>query len=109
MASPSIIHTKEASFDTDVINSDVPVLVDFWAVWCGPCKAIAPTLDAMADEYGTRLRIVKVDVDHNPGIASKFGVRNIPTLLVFKGGQVVGQQVGAANRKVLDALVAKAL
>ena len=109
MASDLITHTTDSSFDTDVVNSNVPVLVDFWATWCGPCRAIAPVLDQMAGAYEGQLSICKVDVDKNQAIAGRFGVRNIPTLLLFKGGQVVGQRVGALNRKALDEFVATAL
>jgi len=109
MPSDLITNTTDSNFDTDVVNSDVPVLVDFWAVWCGPCKAIAPVLDQMAGDYEGRLSICKVDVDSNQSVAGRFGVRNIPTLLLFKGGQVVGQRVGALNRKALDEFVATAL
>ena len=90
MGSDLITNTTDANFSGDVLNSDVPVLVDFWATWCGHCKAIAPVLDKMAGDYEGRLSICKVDVDHNQAIAGQFGVRNIPTLLLFKGGEVVG-------------------
>ncbi|MGB0640166.1 MAG: thioredoxin [Myxococcota bacterium] len=109
MASELVIHSTDATFDTDVVNSEIPVLVDFWATWCGPCKAIAPVLDQMANDYENKLSICKVDVDHNQSIAQRFGVRNIPTLLLFKGGQVIDQRVGALNRKDLDAFVSAAL
>jgi thioredoxin 1 len=109
MGSELITNTTDANFTGDVLNSDVPVLVDFWATWCGPCKAIAPVLDKMAGDYEGKLSICKVDVDHNQAIAGQFGVRNIPTLLLFKGGEVVGQRVGALNRKALDEFVSTAL
>ena len=109
MATDLITHTTDTDFDSDVVNSSLPVLVDFWATWCGPCRAIAPVLDQMAGEYANRLSICKVDVDKNQAIAQRFGVRNIPTLLLFKDGQVVGQRVGALNRKALDEFVATAL
>lgn len=104
----NIVNATDTSFDADVIKSDVPVLVDFWATWCVPCKAIAPTLEAIANDQAGKVKVVKVDIDNNPSIAMKYGVRSIPTVLMFKGGQVVGQQVGAANRRTYDALVAKA-
>ncbi len=109
MASEHVTHVTESSFQASVLDSEVPVLVDFWAVWCGPCKAIAPTLDKMAVDYGGRLRVAKVDVDKERGIAMKYAVRNIPTLLLFKGGQVVDQRVGALNRNALDEFVSKAM
>jgi thioredoxin 1 len=100
MASAHVVTTTDAKFNQDVLQSDVPVLVDFWATWCGPCKAIAPHLDALADANVGKLKVVKLDVQTNPGTANSFGVTNIPLLLVFKGGKVVGKQVGAGGGAV---------
>jgi thioredoxin 1 len=94
-------HVTDASFDSDVLQADVPVLIDFWAPWCGPCKAIAPVLDELAKDYAGRLKIVKMNVDDNQNTPSKFGVRSIPNLLLFKGGQVKEQIVGAVPKAVL--------
>jgi thioredoxin 1 len=105
----SAIHVSQDDFDAVVVKSDVPVLVDFWAVWCGPCKAIAPLVDAMAGEYDGRLKVVKVDVDSAPQVAMAYSVRSIPTLLLFSGGKVVGQRVGALSRDKLQAFVEEAL
>ena len=91
----------DASFKTDVLESDVPVLVDFWAEWCGPCKMIAPILSEIADEYAGKMKICKVDVDTNPETAAKFNVRGIPTLLVFKNGAVEATKVGALSKTQL--------
>ena len=107
--SVSLHEFTDQNFENDVEQSENPVLIDFWAVWCGPCKAIAPVLDQMAGDYEGRLSICKVDVDSNQAVAGRFNVRNIPTLLLFKDGQVVGQRVGALNRKALDEFVSTAL
>lgn len=99
--SEHIINTTDDNFKSDVLASDTPVLVDFWAGWCAPCKAIAPVLDELADEYAGKLKIVKVDVTTAEATAVNYNIRNIPALLLFKNGEVVAQQVGAAPRSKL--------
>ena len=105
MASESIVTLTEDNFEAEVINSDVPVLVDFWAEWCGPCKMIGPVLDQVASEIGDGAKIGKVNVDDNQALAGKYGVRSIPLLLFFKDGEIKDQVVGAGTPK--DALVEK--
>ncbi len=100
---------SDKSFDQEVLKSTTPVLVDFWATWCGPCKMIAPVLEQLATEREGQLKITKLDVDENPDLAVKFGVQSIPTLLVFKGGQVVGRIVGYQPKTKLVQLVDKAI
>ena len=107
--SDSVLHATDADFDSHVLQSDVPVLVDFWAPWCGPCKMIAPALDQLAGEYAGKAKVVKVDVDQNPATAMKFRVRSITMLLVFKDGQIHGQQIGAVGKAQLAQLIDKAL
>ena len=102
MASANVKELTDANFEAEVLKSDVPTLVDFWAVWCGPCKQIAPTVDALADEYKGRLKVGKLNIDQHQVVPQKYGIRSIPTLLVFKGGQVVGQIVGAVPRAKLE-------
>ena len=109
MASENIVHVGEADFQAKVLESDKPVLVDFWAVWCGPCKTIAPLLDEAADKYADQLQIAKVNVDDHPAIAQKYGVRGIPTLILWKGGEVVDQLVGAVPRGQIEGLIQKAI
>jgi thioredoxin 1 len=108
MASPNVVEVTDTNFESDVLKSPVPVLVDFWAVWCAPCRAIAPHVDAIAGEYAGKLRVGKMDIDSNPEVPSQFEVRSIPTLLLFKEGKVVGQLVGAVPRAKLDDFVKKA-
>lgn len=99
MPSENITHTTDADFKTDVLESEVPVLVDFWAVWCGPCRAIAPHLEALADELGDAIRIVKLNIDENQQTPMSYQIRSIPTLLLFKGGEVVDQMIGNPGSK----------
>jgi len=99
--SDNIVHTSDGSFEADVLQSDKPALVDFWAEWCGPCKMIAPLLDEAATEYGDRMSIVKLNVDENPNVAQKFGIRSIPTLILFKDGAVQAQKLGAMSKSQL--------
>lgn len=101
MSSDAIVHVTDASFAEDVLNSEVPVLVDFWAAWCGPCKMIAPILDDLAGQYQGKLQIAKMDVDANKDTPAKFGIRGIPTLILFRNGNVEATKVGALSRAQL--------
>lgn len=105
----SVIHAGDETFEKAVLESDVPVLVDFWAQWCGPCKAIAPVLDELSSDYAGKARIVKVDVDANPQLAAQFGIRSIPTLFVFKNGEKVDAAMGMQPKAQLAALLDKHL
>lgn len=96
-----VLHINDADFESVVVNSDIPVLLDFWAPWCGPCKMIAPVLDELAPEFAGKVKIVKMNVDDNQATPAQFGVRSIPTLLLLKNGQVVGTQVGALPKSQL--------
>jgi len=103
--SDQIIHTSDSTFEQDVLNADKPVLLDFWAEWCGPCKMIAPILDAIAEEYKDRLRVVKLNIDENPQTPPKYNIRGIPTLLLFRDGAVAAQQVGAVSKAQLQSFI----
>ncbi|MBE2896158.1 thioredoxin [Pasteurellaceae bacterium TAE3-ERU1] len=104
-----VLHVTDASFEKDVLQSDIPVVLDFWAPWCGPCKMIAPILDEIAAELGGKVKIAKINVDENQLVAAKFGVRSIPTLVIFKEGKAVNTQVGALPKTQLTALIEKSI
>jgi thioredoxin 1 len=107
--SEHIVHVTDASFDEEVLGAEVPVLVDFWAEWCGPCKMIAPVLSDLADEYAGKVKVCKVDVDANPDIPPKFGIRGIPTLILFKGGNAEATKVGALSKAQLSEFIEEAI
>ena len=109
MASEAIFEVTDGNFDQDVLKSDQPVLVDFWATWCGPCRAIAPIVDELATQYQGKVKVGKMDVDKNAATPQRYGVRGIPTLLVFKGGQVREQIVGYVSRDVIEKALDKNL
>ena len=105
MSSPSIQHVTDDSFEPEVLKSEVPVLVDYWAEWCGPCKSIAPILEDVAREYGGRLKVAKMNVDENQSMPARFGIRGIPTLMLFKNGNVEATRVGALSKSQLTAFL----
>ncbi|MFT6300015.1 MAG: thioredoxin 1 [Saprospiraceae bacterium] len=107
--SEHIVHVTDASFEDDVLNADVPVLLDFWAAWCGPCKMIAPMLDELSAEYAGRIKICKIDVDENSITPNKFNVRGIPTLIIFKDGNVETTKVGALSKAQLVEFIKESL
>jgi thioredoxin 1 len=107
--SENIKNVGDADFDSEVLKSSEPVLVDFWAEWCGPCKAIGPIVDQVAQEFAGRVKVVKLNIDHNPGTPRQYAVRGIPTLMLFKDGKVAATQVGAVNRSQLTQFVQKSI
>ena len=107
MAADSIVTLTDSNFESEVTKSSQPVLVDFWAEWCGPCKMVAPILDELANEYAGKIKIGKVDIDQHQGLASQFGIRAIPTIILFRNGREVARETGAVPRARLDALVAR--
>lgn len=109
MSGKNVHEFNELNFDEEVLKSETPVLVDFSATWCGPCKAIAPLVDQLAGEFSGKMKVGTIDIDASPGIAQRFGIRGVPTLYVFKGGEVVGKLVGAAPKQNIAALMQRAL
>jgi len=110
MANDSIpVHVNDKNFASEVINSDIPVLVDFWATWCGPCRSISPIVEELAKEFSGRVKVTKINVDESPATPSQYGVRGIPTLILFKGGKILDQIVGAVPKARLKAMIEKAL
>ncbi len=109
MSTANVIHTSDATFERDVLKSEQPVLVDFWAEWCGPCRAIGPLVDEIARENNDALRVVKVNIDDHPVTAQKLGVRGIPTLMLYKGGSIVAQKVGSLGKSELASFVSQAM
>ncbi len=103
--SKNIVHLSDASFEADVLKSELPVLVDYWAEWCGPCRMIAPILDEVSGDYAGRLKVAKLNIDENPATPPKFGIRGIPTLMLFKNGQVAATKVGALSKSQLAAFL----
>ncbi len=104
----NLYEITDDNFDQEVLKSTIPVLVDFWATWCGPCRSLAPTVEKLSQDYAGKIKFCKVDVDHNPNNAAQYGVRSIPTLILFHGGQPVGQLVGNVPRNNIEALFSKA-
>lgn len=103
--SENIVHLTDDTFEDEVVNAEGPVLVDYWADWCGPCKVIAPILDEIAGEYGEKVKIAKLNIDENPATPPKYGIRGIPTLMLFKGGNVEATKVGAVSKSQLTAFI----
>ena len=109
MASENIVEVTDSNFQTEILASKLPVLVDFWATWCAPCRAIAPHVEALAKDYDGKVRVGKCDIDSNPEVATQYDIRSIPTLLVFKDGKVAGQVVGAVPRAKIEDMIKKTL
>ena len=103
--SDNIVHVSDQSFEQEVLNSEIPVLIDYWAEWCGPCKMIAPVLEELAAEYGEKLKIAKLNIDENPETPPKYGIRGIPTLMLFKNGNVEATKIGAVSKSQLSEFI----
>ena len=109
MASDAIIEISDSNFESEVVNSDLPVLIDFWAPWCGPCRAIAPLVEEISSSYAGKIKVGKMNVDENQSTTMKFGIRSIPTLIMFKGGEAVDQIIGAVPKSEIERVVEKSL
>ncbi len=109
MASEAILEISDSNFESEVVNSDVPVLVDFWAPWCGPCRAIAPLVEEISSSYAGKIKVGKMNVDDNQSTTMKFGIRSIPTIIMFKGGEAVDQIIGAVPKAEIERVVEKSL
>ncbi len=109
MANDNVMHVSDAEFDSQILQSDIPALVDFWAAWCGPCRAIAPVIEELAGQYQGKVKIAKMNVDENPVTPGKYGIRAIPTLIIFKNGTVVEQITGAVGKAMIESALQKAL
>ena len=109
MASDGIIELSDSTFESEVVNSDVPVLVDFWAPWCGPCRAVAPIVEEISSSYEGKIKVGKMNVDENQSTTMKFGIRSIPTIIMFKGGEAVDQIIGAVPKGEIERVVEKSL
>ena len=105
----NVMEFNDQNFDSDVLKAGMPVLVDFWAVWCGPCKAIAPIVEEVANDYSGKVRVGKIDVDSNNQVAMRYGIRSIPTLLLFSGGEVVDQVIGNVGKASIESMLSKAI
>ncbi|NIS60119.1 MAG: thioredoxin [Proteobacteria bacterium] len=109
MVEEGLFHATDGNFEPEILKSDLPAMVDFWAPWCGPCQVIAPVIEEFAKEYAGRLKVAKMNVDENPSTPSRYGIRGIPTVMIFKGGQVFDQIVGAVSKSKMEEMIKKAL
>ena len=109
MGEEALVHVGDSNFDEEILKADKPVLVDFWAPWCGPCKALGPTVEALAEQHRDQLKVAKVNIDDNPKTAQAYGVMSIPTLILFKGGKILDTLVGLVPKERLEAFIRKAL
>ena len=108
MAGKNVYEVTDQTFDSEVIKSNIPVLVDFWAVWCGPCQALTPTIESVATEHEGKVKVCKVNVDENPNVAARYGIRSIPTIFLFKGGQTIGQLIGNVPKGAINEFLKRA-